>query len=141
MFTVSVIHNFETAHRLPFLGGKCTNLHGHSWLAEVELHGVPDPNGIIADFGALKKIVRSWIDENWDHGAILGREDPLWPILKETSSKVYVFEGIRPWPTVESVAWELATVLQGHPDMPDNVSVYQVEITETAVNKATWRRR
>ena len=32
---VKLLHNAETAHRLPHLGGKCTSLHGHSWQIQV----------------------------------------------------------------------------------------------------------
>jgi 6-pyruvoyltetrahydropterin/6-carboxytetrahydropterin synthase len=81
---ITVRHNFETAHRLPFLQGKCENLHGHSWWAEFEienlkatLNGV-DSFGISAEYGSVKKTIRNWIDTYLDHGTMLGAQDPLY---------------------------------------------------------------
>jgi 6-pyruvoyltetrahydropterin/6-carboxytetrahydropterin synthase len=122
---IRVKHNFETAHRLPFLGGKCANLHGHSWRVEITLfasmqdEGI-DANGLSVDFSLIKKHVRGWIDSYLDHGCMLGVDDPLVPVLYEEGSKIYTF-GEKgdyeeyPWPTVEAVArmlaWELGEVL------------------------------
>ena len=57
--SVGVRHNFETAHRLPFLGGKCVNLHGHSWQVQVEVTAPDTRHGVLVDFGALKTRPRS----------------------------------------------------------------------------------
>ena len=151
---VIVKHNFETAHRLPFLGGKCTNLHGHSWWAEVTVTGQPDADGILLNFATLKRDLREWIDTNLDHGAMLGVRDPLIAALQSADSKVFVFgadddpTGLTngggsigrslDWPTVENVAELLRRLvvlyLAGTVARPLGVSV---RVTETAVNAAT----
>ena len=78
MHRVSVAHTFEAAHRLPHLPGKCVSLHGHSWRVEVTVTAPrPDRNGIVVEFGAWKKALRSWIDQHLDHGTMLGADDPL----------------------------------------------------------------
>jgi 6-pyruvoyltetrahydropterin/6-carboxytetrahydropterin synthase len=150
---VTVRHNFETAHRLPHLHGKCGNLHGHSWWAEVTV-AAPDLSAAwtVVEFGAFKTRMRNWIDTRLDHGAMLGAQDPLANVLIDTGSKVFVFgadwEG-SPWPTVESVAHMLgvqaaewlaaAGTLEATPTPPaPGVRVAQVRVTETAVNAATW---
>lgn len=153
---VVVRHNFETAHRLPFLGGKCTNLHGHSWWAEVTIAGEPDRYGVLLDFGTVKRHLREWIDTNLDHGTMLGAEDPLVGPLDEAGCKLFLFDasgvlhdglcrgtrclyGTRDlrWPTVENVAELLRRVtlryLDGLAIAPLDVSV---RVTETAVNAA-----
>lgn len=152
MTSVVVRHNFETAHRLPFLGGKCTNLHGHSWWAEVTVSGEPDDNGVLLEFASLKRAIRGWIDENLDHGAMLGAADPLVEVLWQADSKVFVFdpedyagfcfggESVGrplPWPTVENVAElirrmvvEYLATTHAHP-----VTVH-VLVQETHVNQA-----
>jgi 6-pyruvoyl tetrahydropterin synthase/QueD family protein len=91
--TVTVRHNFETAHRLPRLGGKCTNLHGHSWWVEVTFEGTPSRDGVIADFGALKHALRAWVDGHLDHGAMLGVGDPLTLLLARGLQGVPVRRG------------------------------------------------
>lgn len=113
---VTVRHNFETAHRLPFLGGKCENLHGHSWWATWEVSGELSPEGIAVEYGYLKSCLRGWVDTHLDHGAMLGVLDPLAAVLEDLDSSVFVFgrDGVNEpeeilamdlqWPTVENVA-------------------------------------
>lgn len=154
MTSVVVKHNFETAHRLPFLGGKCTNLHGHSWWAEITVSGQKDPNGVLLEFGALKAALRTWIDTNLDHGAMLGVEDPLIKPLQDVGSKVFVFDpedidgyccghGVPvynlPWPTVENVAELLRRVTVAYLTRTLEYGVQmavRVRVQETHVNEA-----
>jgi len=138
---VTVRHNFETAHRLPFLEGKCENLHGHSWWAEWDFTGERTPEGVIIDFGQLKGILRTWVDNQFDHGAILGMGDDLWRALRrDHGSKVFVFgedspaESL-PWPTVELVAECLYNVAE----MLLPVPCTEVRVQETHVNGAVYR--
>jgi 6-pyruvoyltetrahydropterin/6-carboxytetrahydropterin synthase len=137
---VSVRHNFETAHRLPHLGpdSKCFNLHGHSWWAEVVVTAdSADHRGMVVEFGAFKKLVREFIDHYFDHGAILGVEDPLLPLLRGEGCKAYQLDE---WPTVEAVAGELFTVarriLLTIPERAPTARVLRVVVTETATNSA-----
>jgi 6-pyruvoyl-tetrahydropterin synthase len=146
---VSVRHNFETAHRLPILGGKCSNLHGHSWWADISIESPHLEDGVLVEFGCLKRRVRTWIDDNLDHGAMLGHQDLLVGALSAVGSKVFVF-GEHPltdgldWPTVENVAELIAratmTLLAdgdgcgSHPA----AQVAHVKVTETHVNAAHW---
>lgn len=136
--TVSVRHNFETAHRIPHLAGKCVSLHGHSWWATVTIAAPELHRGAVVEFGTLKRELRHWIDTNLDHGTMLGPEDPLLPILREHGCKVYP---VVDWPTVENVAELLAQVAAGILDTLDRAPgayVASVHVTETHVNAATW---
>lgn len=138
---VTVRHNFETAHRLPHLPGKCQSLHGHSWWAEVTVTAPElSRGGLVVEFGALKKGFRAWVDEHLDHGAMLGAQDALLPVLRSHGSKVYEVAG---WPTVEATAELLARVagdiLQDLVRAP-GAYVSRVHVTETHVNGATWEQ-
>ncbi|WP_158884035.1 6-pyruvoyl trahydropterin synthase family protein [Amycolatopsis anabasis] len=137
--TVTVRHNFETAHRLPHLPGKCVSLHGHSWWAEVTVTApATDAAGVVVEFGPFKRALRSWIDEYLDHGVMLGPDDPLVPVLREAACKVYEVSG---WPTVENVAGHLAEVadgLLGELEHMPGARVTAVEVQETHVNRAGW---
>lgn len=150
--TVAVLHNFETAHRLPHLGGKCQSLHGHSWWAEAtvaadELTG----DGTVVEFGPLKAKLREWVDHNLDHGVMLGAADPLVAPLVDAGCKVYRFgaddptdaEALAadlPWPTVENVAHLLARVAeQARFLVAPEGQVTRVLVRETHVNRAEWR--
>jgi len=59
---------FSAAHFLPNYNGKCSNIHGHTWIYEVRLKGhfhYTDPqnyDGIWLDFEGVKNIM-----EQYDH--------------------------------------------------------------------------
>lgn len=145
--SVTVRHNFETGHRLPFLKGKCENLHGHSWWGEVTVTA-ETVEGVVVEFGRFKSLLRTWIDIHLDHGLMLGHDDPLADVL-EPYGKVYRFEPDNPltagldWPTVENVAALLARVAEEALSVTDHApgaEVTGVTVTETHVNLARWSR-
>lgn len=61
---VGVRIKFDSAHYLERYRGKCKNLHGHSWVVEVEVE-VEKLNqlGIGIDFRVLKKKIREVVDK------------------------------------------------------------------------------
>jgi 6-pyruvoyltetrahydropterin/6-carboxytetrahydropterin synthase len=140
--SVTVRHNFETAHRLPHLSGKCQNLHGHSWWAEVtvEAHAV-DARGAVVEFGAFKARLREWIDRELDHGAMLHRDDELADLLEHAGCKVY---RTRHYPTVENTARMLAGIAEAiltDLEHAAGARVTRVHVSETHVNGASWDAR
>ena len=40
---------------------------GETWLASIVLHGALDEQGMVCDFGEVKKIIREWLDTHIDH--------------------------------------------------------------------------
>jgi len=60
---------FSASHFIP-RHGKCGRLHGHTYAVHVRIRGEPDENGLIADFGNVKKAVREVISE-LDHKVLL----------------------------------------------------------------------
>lgn len=147
MHAVTLRHNFETGHRLPHLRGKCENLHGHSWWAEVTIEAPELAAGIVVEFGAYKAALRGWIDDKLDHGLMLGIDDELVSLLAPYG-KVYAFgrEGglahDLPWPTVENVAVLLSRAAQQALDeqvRAPRAIVVRVDVAETHVNGASWR--
>jgi 6-pyruvoyltetrahydropterin/6-carboxytetrahydropterin synthase len=140
MHSVTVRHNFETAHRLPHLPGKCQSLHGHSWWASVTAEAHELAAGTVVEFGEFKTGLRQWIDTHLDHGSMLGPDDPLLPVLRGHGCKVHEVPG---WPTVENVAAMLGDVagqvLQSIGARAPGTSIVLVRVTETHVNEATWR--
>jgi len=82
--TITIAHRFEMAHRLMNHSGKCRFLHGHSYLAEVEISAErPTKNGMVLDFADLKESVTKFIDLFWDHAVMLNEEDPLVEAIAE----------------------------------------------------------
>lgn len=138
MHEVTVRHNFETAHRLPHLPGKCQSLHGHSWWAHVTVSAPEVAAGVLVEFGPFKAALRAWIDTHLDHGSMLGPDDPLVPLLRAEGCKVHEVPG---WPTVENVAAMLAEVAAAELEnlvRAPHATVTGVRVTETHVNEAAW---
>lgn len=44
---------------------------GETWLANIELAGELDQQGMICDFGVVKKQVRQWLDQHLDHSLLV----------------------------------------------------------------------
>lgn len=148
--TISIKHNFETAHRLPFLGGKCTNWHGHSWQVEVSIFNTNfdtgiNENGISCEYGLVKEVIRTWIDQELDHGTMIGAQDKMLEHFIRDGTKLFIFgeDGEyekMPWPTVEAVAAMLGDKLQEQiTTINSGLFIDIVRVQETAVNIAEWQ--
>jgi len=57
--------NFSASHMIAD-HPKCSSLHGHTYSVSIRLHGEPSQDGFIYDFGPIKTMVRSLI-EDLDH--------------------------------------------------------------------------
>ena len=77
MAVIAVKHNMEMAHRLSQTEGKCQQIHGHSWWVTLEIKGEVDANGILLEFGDVKKKFRTFLDEFFDHRLLLNASDPI----------------------------------------------------------------
>lgn len=67
---------FCAGHRLYGHGGKCEHFHGHNYVADFFVQGdEQDSVGRVIDFSDLKKRVKGWIDEHWDHSFLIHKDD------------------------------------------------------------------
>ncbi len=67
---------FDAAHRIMEHESKCRFIHGHRYEVEATFTANRlDSLGRVVDFGVIKERLGAWIDEHWDHTAILFRED------------------------------------------------------------------
>jgi 6-pyruvoyltetrahydropterin/6-carboxytetrahydropterin synthase len=68
---------FCAGHRVQQHESKCRNLHGHNYVAffHAQSDAGLDPLGRVIDFGVLKERLGAFIEQHWDHGFILWRED------------------------------------------------------------------
>jgi 6-pyruvoyltetrahydropterin/6-carboxytetrahydropterin synthase len=156
---IAVEHTFETAHRLPHMEGKCVSLHGHSWRVIVSVIASHLTNDCtVVEFGALKAVVRHWIDDYLDHSTMLGVGDPLVEPLVAAGCKVFRFgaedaaitkeaETLATdlaWPTVEAVAvllWRMSTSILAALPTATGARVGSVMVRETDSNTAVYDRR
>lgn len=117
--TVTLTIKFCAAHRLMHHPGKCSNLHGHNYRADIVVAGPVDPKtGMVVDFARVKEIIGGWIDKEWDHKTILNVNDPFMheateqPVESPTNYLTRLF-GHVPFampcePTAENMAAHLA---------------------------------
>lgn len=87
--------HWEMGHRLQFHKGECKNLHGHSYRMWVELEGECDQNGMLIDYGEMKKIIQPFIDPI-DHCFLCDEQDEYMKSFLQTSSFKVVYV---PFPT------------------------------------------
>jgi len=65
--TVSKTFRFEAAHKLIGYDGDCANLHGHSYVLEIQVKGEVDEQGFVMDFKELKHFVQTKVIDLLDH--------------------------------------------------------------------------
>src|SRR5438067_11752221 len=102
MFSVTQELPFCYGHRLLDHPGKCGRLHGHNGVARVTLRSAMlDGQGMVADFDAIERSLRSFLDESVDHRLLLHRDDPLCPALRAAGEE---FVALDFNPTAENIA-------------------------------------
>ena len=122
MVTITKRFSFCYGHFLPGHEGKCANVHGHNADLEVEVSGYEygGYEGMIMDFGNLKKVVEPIIDK-LDHQLI---NSTLWGQTMGT-------------PTAENmIRWFAAELMRA---LPIGVYLMSLSLSETDNSWATWR--
>jgi 6-pyruvoyltetrahydropterin/6-carboxytetrahydropterin synthase len=133
MYRVTREIRFCYGHRLLNYDGKCRHLHGHNGRAVITLETAQvDPLGMVVDFGRIKQVVNSWIDETLDHRMLLHKDDPVLAFLRRQGEPVYVMDVN---PTAENIARLIFdfTAAQGFP-------VVEVQLWETDHCFASYTR-
>lgn len=78
-FEITKSHTLCIAHRLRDHKGKCKNLHGHNYKVEYVFRRknkhVLGTNGMVIDFGTIKTILISKIEDRYDHSTFLQGSD------------------------------------------------------------------
>ena len=139
MYIISIKESFDAAHFLKDHGGKCANIHGHRWTVEAAVSGPlqteGQERGMLLDFGALKKAVRSAADR-FDHALIYERDSLRPKTLEALREENFRLIEVPFRPTAENFARFFAEDLTaiGLPvravtvwETPDNCAVYEVE--------------
>jgi 6-pyruvoyltetrahydropterin/6-carboxytetrahydropterin synthase len=104
MITCTRRIEFDAAHRIINHESKCKMLHGHRYALEASFAAKElDDLGRVIDFGVIREVLGTWIDENFDHNTILSIADKALgdKISSETGQKIYY---IQKNPTAENIA-------------------------------------
>lgn len=142
MIRITKIFNFETAHVLYNYDGKCKNMHGHSYKLFVTVKGNPikdldhHKNGMVVDFGDIKKIVKEEIVDIWDHAVLVNGDSPhklLGESLESQGHKV-IFCDYQP--TCENMLYDIASKIQSK--LPSEIQLAYLKLHETENSYGEW---
>jgi len=133
--------HFEMAHALWNYDGLCKNLHGHSYILHVTVIGKPLSNennpkqGMVMDFGDLKKIVKTTIIDKLDHAVVINSKAPANDCLK-IEQMFERYEIVNYQPTCENMVIDFANRIKNK--LPMNVNLFSIKLYETATSFAEW---
>lgn len=117
---LTITQEFSASHQLRNYGGKCENMHGHNFGVEVVVEGdTLDPKvQYLVDFKELKRMTRTVLDK-LDHKHL---------------NEVECFTEINP--SSENLAMFIYRNLKAN--MPGNVSLVEVSVSENSSSRATY---
>jgi 6-pyruvoyltetrahydropterin/6-carboxytetrahydropterin synthase len=138
---VTKFFEFEMAHALWNYDGLCKNIHGHSYKLYITVIGEPicdennQKNGMVIDFGDLKRIVKSTIVDPFDHSLMIYKNAPHRKLLEldEMYERHHVVDF---QPTCENMVEYIANTII--PLLPKGVCLKSVKLYETASSSAEW---
>ena len=133
--------SFEMAHALLNYDGKCKNIHGHSYHLEVTVIGEPlnEPgrpeDGLVIDFGELKKVVKSTVVDVFDHTLVIkaNHDDELTQVLSKNFERIIYTEY---QPTCENLILDFADRIKDK--LPARASLHHMILHETATSYCEW---
>lgn len=136
MVEATKIVTFDSAHRLLKHPGKCMSLHGHTYKLEVTFQAQELHNGMVYDFGDMKKVLSIVIDK-WDHMTILEEGDPLIEALSPIAGISLTITPDRP--TAENMVFHIRNQINRM--LPEDVHVSKAVLWETPTSFVTWEIR
>ena len=133
---------FEAAHALYGYDGKCKNIPGHNYKLFVTVIGVPvndnsnAKEGMVMDFGDLKKIVNTQIIEKFDHSVIFNKNSPHKELANNLISSGHKVIMADYQPTIEQMVIDFASKII--PKLPENINLYSLKLEETETSYSEW---
>ena len=133
---------FETGHAIYGYDGKCSNLHGHSYKLFVTVIGVPIDdyshvkNGMVIDFTDLKTIVKSEIEDVFDHASVFNKNTPHLELANELKDRGHNVILVDYQPTSEMMILDFAEKIKKR--LPKNIELHSLRLQETESSFAEW---
>ncbi len=135
----------DMGHRVPNHKSKCKHLHGHSYTIEL---GVDDKviidkgssdEGMVIDFGDLKNILKSEVEDQFDHKFVLSDDDieVIYAFGHELMRKALGIIQVNFVPTAENLAkhwYELCKVKL----LEKKIKIKHVKVWETPLSTAQY---
>jgi 6-pyruvoyltetrahydropterin/6-carboxytetrahydropterin synthase len=130
---------FEMAHALFNHDGLCKNIHGHSYFLAITLKGKPrnengnPKDGMVIDFGDLKKIVTEQIIRPFDHALMLNKNMATNFHQNFNDQKLILVDF---QPTCENMLLNMVEKLS--PFFQENIQLHHLMLRETSTSYAEW---
>lgn len=146
MITVAKSFEWDMGHRITNHDMLCVHPHGHRYMLTVEVSGdiVTEQDspkqGMIIDFGDLKKIVKEHVTDVYDHSFMYWEEDPIMAAFAEQNPELRMRK-VPFVPTVEQIVQHVASLLAKALQNTSDVRLETVTIYETPTSYATWSNR
>lgn len=115
---------FDAAHHLHAYDGKCTNLHGHTYRLVMTVSGFVNEIGIVVDFGDLKRIYQTVIEQKLDHQYL----NEVLPNMNTTAENIIVWI----WESLEQALLQVTS--------QNEVRLEELVLYETPTSMATLKR-
>jgi 6-pyruvoyltetrahydropterin/6-carboxytetrahydropterin synthase len=131
MITCTRRIEFDAAHRIINHESKCKMLHGHRYALEASFAAKElDDLGRVIDFGEVRKVLGTWIDDNLDHNTILSIADKKLgeTIAAQTGQKIYYMAQN---PTAENIAHHIFSEICPQLFLDKDVKCVGIKLYET----------
>lgn len=146
MFTDQTIRvtkkfTFDMAHALLGYDGPCKNIHGHTYVLSVTLKGKVirqnnhPKNGMVLDFGDLKKKVKEHVIDIFDHSLVLNSESSQ-SLLTEIKNNFEKVNYVDYQPSCENLLLDFQKRISKI--LPDNLVLNNIKLEETPTSFAEW---
>jgi 6-pyruvoyl-tetrahydropterin synthase len=128
---------------------------GESWLCDLELAGEPDAQGMVLDFGEVKRSVKRLVDERFDHRLIVPRRHPGLAIESGAGQCALTFpfgdglQVVHVGPAVATCLVDAGEITPGtlagaietalRPELPGNVAEVRVALREESHGGACYQ--
>jgi 6-pyruvoyltetrahydropterin/6-carboxytetrahydropterin synthase len=131
---------FDMAHALEGYNGLCKNIHGHTYVLHVTVLGKPidensnPENGLVMDFGDLKKIVKKGVLDTFDHALVIKEGSCILKSLNLTENERLITTPFQP--SCENLLIHYVGIIQSL--LPQQVKLVAVRLNETPTSYAEW---
>jgi 6-pyruvoyltetrahydropterin/6-carboxytetrahydropterin synthase len=139
---------WDMGHRITNHDSVCRNLHGHRYKAEICVEGElvnikgSSKEGMVIDFGDIKKIALKYVHDKLDHGFMFwDKDNTLVEFFKENPDQKHI---IVPFvPTSENIAAWIFNQLDNKFDdkYGTNLKLYSIKLWETPKSIAICTRK
>lgn len=128
---------FDSGHRVMNERMKCFNMHGHTYLYELEFEfNEMEEIGYAIDFKEIKRVGCQWIDDILDHGFIVNpKDEAVIAACKATTSKIWYMSlnGKNEYcnPSAENIAKEMFLAMTILFQPYKNLRIHKITLFET----------